>query len=182
MSGLTSREEEEIKDYERNVISMPPKINLASAEDVDEIYDFEDVAKAGVLRDCFFENRIYVAPQFRNCLSNATDKNYKCNDTVTHKAKEYRVICVVGNVVVMRNSKSVISADISDVHLKIKQIDGNSITYMYKLLFSRISSREFDTFAYFKAFVSVFGIDSSELFVSLDDASKAVIIRGMKES
>lgn len=169
----------ELDEHQSSAIGIAPKINLSSIHSLDIIYSFEERSKIDLLRICFNENRFFVNPQYRNCLSTVLSDEVMCNDIIVYKTKEYRYIGEVDGKVLARNSKKMITINKGDMTLKIKDLDGVSIKSMYDLLRNNVDNKVFDDHSFFLSFLAVFDVDGENLYKSLGEQEKKNIKRGM---
>lgn len=179
MTESVEQNQSEFDEHQSSAIGVAPKINLSSIHSTEIIYSFEEKNKIDMLKKCFDENRFFVNPQYRNCLSTVLSDDVLCNDIVVYKTKEYRYIGEVDGRVLARNSKKMITINKEDMTLKIKDLDGVSVKSMYDLLRNIVDNKIFDDHSFFLAFLAVFDVDGEALYKSLTDQEKKNIKRGM---
>ena len=157
-------------------VDIRKPISLSSMHSNDDIYGFEEKSKTEIIQRLFLKLRRKINPTFRNCLSNINDKDVYYGDIVVYETKDYRVVGIMGDELIIKNSKRMIKVLSTDINIKIKDIDGANAFYVYDMLYNEVESGIFDDSTFFLAFVSVFDVDYVDLYKSLP-AEKQLKVR-----
>lgn len=151
------------------------KVNLASFRADDDLYSFDMKNKMIILKECFKNNRNRINPHYRNCFANVHDSEVYYNDIVIYQAKEYRVVAIFGEFLIIKNTKRILKVEKKDVSLKIKDPDEAMLLYIYKMLYSVVDGRMFDETSFFITFVTIFDVDGHLIYKNLDGETQVLI-------
>lgn len=142
-------------------------VTISGIRSNDNIYEFEERKKIDMVRQLFLKNRRRINPLYRNCLSNANDKVIGYGDVVVYETKDYRVVGIKEDCLVIKNSKRIITVPIDMVNIKIKDLDATNALFVFDLLSGQIERGVFDEAEFFMSFLAVFDVDGIDIYKAM---------------
>lgn len=167
--NLSDSERHEIEDYQKNAIQSYSSVDLSGSASKDDVENFEQKDNYMILMESFETNSIFIDPNYRNTLIPVAEKQFSPNDIVAYKTKDYRVVCRKADNVIIRNSKRMIKVNVSELNYKIKELNQEAISHIYRVLHDKIDMTSYDAVSFLVSFSEVFEIDIVVLLNFLPD-------------
>lgn len=165
----------QIEDYRENVIQKYSPIDLSMTGGLDEVESFEHRDGYSLIIEIFKSNKFYIDTNLRNVLTSFFEKEFEANDVVTYETKEYRVVSVLGNKAVIRNSKRMINVDFQEIQHKNKELTDKNILHIYKVISSDIRTSKIKKSLLAMVFADLFEIDVVDLIGVMPEHDKMAI-------